>query len=75
MSERTDFLQVAQLLELKDKQKKSDEKKANKPKRNYQMWSPADKYLLLIGLALYGRNFRMIASLYEDRSIGQVNES
>lgn len=74
-NERIDFLQVAQLLEKKNRQQKSDDRKANKPKKNYQLWSPSERYLLLLGIALYGpKSFENISKLFEDRSVSQVSK-
>jgi hypothetical protein len=72
-SERGDWLQVAQLLELRDRQQKSENRKT-KPKRNYQMWTAPERYLLLLGIALYGpKAYDLIAGLLEDRSMSQVS--
>ena len=72
-NERAAFLQVAQLLELKDRQQKSENRKTKKQKRHYQTWSAPERYLLLVGIALYGpKSYDLIAGLYKDRSMSQV---
>ena len=64
---------MAQLLEMKDRQQKSDNRKANKPKRTYQLWTASERYLLLLGIALYGvKAYENISKLFEDRSMSQV---
>ena len=73
-NERTEFLQVAQLLEQKDRQQKSEYRKAHKPKRNYQTWSSSERYLLLLGIAIYGsKAYENISKLFEDRTTSQVS--
>ena len=69
--DRDDYIRIAQLLEHKDSEGRLAEKP--KAKRLYEMWSPADKFLLIVGVAIYGpQGYKKIATMFKNRSPGQV---
>ena len=77
IQDREDFVHVAQFIDITERKLKVEltkrDEKPKKTKRLYDMWSPCDRYMLLIGIALFGdKKYKLITQLFKSRSDGQV---
>jgi hypothetical protein len=75
--ERMEFLRVAQLLEHRDKLEKMENKSPGekKEKRLYKMWSPLERYIVLLGISKYGTKgskLSYIVDMLPNRTEAQV---